>query len=136
MQQIQLNIIPFTPVITTLQAGLYKQKIEGYASLHKGEYPRILWEKFEDELKEISHLYCNFTDTDNADYTEEVNITQSTNFGLHYFRYLIYNYLQSKVDVAFPNFINDVEVWQHDKSKSTTKYNQYNKFTLKVQNNW
>ncbi len=133
MQQIQLNIIPFTPLVTKLEVGLFKEKIEGYASLHKGEYPRELWEQYENELKEISHLYCNFSTTENADYTATVDITRNSNFGLHYFRFLIYNYLQDKVDVRFPNFVNDVEVWQHDKTKSTTKYNLYIKHTLKVQ---
>ncbi len=133
MQQIQLNIIPFAPNNTILKIGLYKQKIEGYASLYKGEYPRILWEQYEAELREISHLYCNFSDVENADYVVEVDITKSTNFGLHYFRFLMYNYFVGKVDVLFPNFINDVEIWQHDKNKSTAKFNQYNKFTLKVQ---
>ena len=133
MQQIQLNIIPFSPTVTKLEVGLFKEKTEGYASLHKGEYPKELWEQYESELKEISHLYCNFSTTENADYTTTVDIKKNSNFGLHYFRFLIYNYLQDKVDVLFPNFVNDVEVWQHDKNKSTTKFNLYNKFTLKVQ---
>jgi len=133
MQEIQLNIIPFSPTVTKLEVGLFKEKTEGYASLHKGEYPKELWEQYESELKEISHLYCNFSTTENADYTATVDIKKNTNFGLHYFRFLIYNYLQDKVDVLFPNFVNDVEVWQHDKNKSTTKFNLYNKFTLKVQ---
>jgi hypothetical protein len=133
MQQIQLNIIPFTPTVTILKVGLFREKTDGYASLHKGEYPKELWEQYENELKEISHLYCNFSTYENADYTATIDIKKNSNFGLHYFRFLIYNYLQYKVDVLFPNFVNDVEVWQHDKNKSTSKFNQYNKFTLKVQ---
>jgi hypothetical protein len=117
MQEIQLNIIPFSPTVTKLEVGLFKEKTEGYASLHKGEYPKELWEQYESELKEISHLYCNFSTTENADYTATVDINKNTNFGLHYFRFLIYNYLQDKVDVLFPNFVNDVEVWQHDKNR-------------------
>ncbi len=133
MQQIQLNIIPFKPIVSVLSVGLYKDKLEGYASLYKGEYPKILWEQHEEELREISHLYCDFASTENADYTAEVNINESTNFGLHYFRFLIYNYFQDKVDIIFPNFVNDVEIWMHDKTKSTAKYKQYNKYTLKIQ---
>ena len=133
MQKIQLNIIPFTPSVTELSVGLYKEKLEGFSSLYKGEYPRIFWDQHEEELKEISHLYCDFAATENADYTAKVNIKESYNFGLHYFRFLIYNYFQDKVDIIFPNFVNDVEIWLHDKTKSTTRYNQYNKYTLKMQ---
>ena len=95
-QEIQLNIIPFSPTVTKLEVGLFKEKTEGYASLHKGEYPKELWEQYESELKEISHLYCNFSTTENADYTATVDIKKNSNFGLHYFRFLIYNYLQDK----------------------------------------
>lgn len=113
--------------------GLYKEKAESFSSLYKGEYPKILWEQHEEELREISHLYCNFATIENADYTAKVNINESINFALHYFRFLIYNYFQDKVDIIFPNFVNDVEIWMHDTAKSTTKYKQYNKFTLKIQ---
>ena len=133
MQNIQLNIIPFTPSVTELSVGLYKEKLEGFSSLYKGEYPRILWDQYAEELKEISHLYCDFSTTLNADYTANVNIRESYNFGLHYFRFLIYNYFQEKVDIIFPNFVNDVEIWLHDKTKSTIRYKQYNKYTLKMQ---
>ena len=51
MQEIQLNIIPFLPTVTKLEVGLFKEKTEGYASLHKGEYPKELWEQYESELK-------------------------------------------------------------------------------------
>jgi hypothetical protein len=67
MQEIQLNIIPFSPTVTKLEVGLFKEKTEGYTSLHKGEYPKELCEQYESQLKEISHLYCNFYPTKNAE---------------------------------------------------------------------
>lgn len=133
MPQIQLNIIPFSLSNTQQTFGFIKQKTEGYAALYKAEYPRELWEQHEEELKDISHLYCNFQDTDNADYTATVDLTFSTNFANHYFRYLIHQYFVGKADIIFPNFVNDIEVWLHDSKKSTIKYKQYNKYTLKVQ---
>jgi hypothetical protein len=51
MQQIQLNIFPFTPLVTKLEVGLFKEKTESYASLHKGEYTRGLWKQYENDLK-------------------------------------------------------------------------------------
>ena len=61
MQEIQLNIIPFSPTITKLEVGLFKEKTEGYASLHKGEYPKELWEQYESELKEIAAALIEFS---------------------------------------------------------------------------
>lgn len=133
MQQIQLNIIPFSLSNTQQAFGFIKQKTEGYAALYKAEYPRELWQQHEDELKDISHLYCNFQDVENADYTATVDLTFSSNFANHYFRYLIHQYFIGKADIIFPNFVNDIEVWLHDSKKSTTQYKQYNKYTLKVQ---
>ncbi len=52
MQEIQLNIIPFSPTVTKLEVGLFKEKTEGYASLHKGEYPKELWEQYERIIKD------------------------------------------------------------------------------------
>jgi len=133
VQKIQLNVIQFTPTNTQLPFGFIKEKADGYSSLYKGEYPKVLWEQYEPELKDISHLYCNFTDTPNADYSATVDLHKSPFFALHYFRFLAFSYFQDKVDVIFPNFVNDVEIWMHDKSRSSTKFNLYNKYTLKFQ---
>lgn len=43
--------------------------------LYKVDYPRELWQQHKDELRDISHLFCNFQDLANADYKRTVDIT-------------------------------------------------------------
>ena len=56
MQNLTLNIIPFSHPSTLLEFGFNKEKKEGYYPLRKFDYPKNLWEKFEEELQDCDNL--------------------------------------------------------------------------------
>ncbi len=131
MQQIQLNIIPFTPVVDRLTFAFYGEK-------HKGFAP-IKWDKLFDtfpEGREPRHknYYSDFQPSREGAIEKEIVFTEAIGFSIHYFRYLVLNYFKSiEGAIVFPNFTEDVEVWIEDSNIRHELYRQYNKFTIKVQ---
>ena len=140
MQQIQLNIIPFAAPFTTATFAFYNNPNlateEGYFPIFKYDLEGLLDDKFSVlELLELEKLYTNFQPAQEGAIELEINLTQTTRFANHYYRYLIRQYFVGKVDIMQQNFTSETEVWIHDTQKSNSKYNQYNQFTLKVQHN-
>ena len=127
-QKLKLNILNFENPVDEIECGFYKEKIEGYAPLHKAEYPKILWEEHEDELKDISYLYTDFETTEGCDYRAKVKLISSANFSAHYYKYKIRNYFLKIADVAQYDFVGDVEVWLRDRKLSTTQFDTFQVF--------
>lgn len=130
MQQIQLNIIPITPVSNTLTFSFFGDKFPKSAS--------IKWDKLFDEFPEgraadKQSYYSDFVTTEGADIEKEIDIYNAINFSQKYFRYQIFNYFKGIEGVVLhSNYIDDVEVWIWDETIKHRTYRTYNKFTLKV----
>lgn len=131
MQQVQLNLISFTPVKTKLKFAFYPEKEPGMAS--------IKWDKLFDEFPEgrdpaMQFYYCDFQSAREDAIEKEIELFHAVGFAKRYFNYLILNYFK-RIDgaIVFPNFTKDVEVWFTDNDIRDPLYKVYNKFTLNVQ---
>lgn len=131
MQQVQLNLISFTPVKTKLKFAFYPEKEPGMAS--------IKWDKLFDEFPEgrdpaMQFYYCDFQSAREDAIEKEIELFHAVGFAKRYFNYLILNYFK-RIDgaVVFPNFTKDVEVWFANNDIRDPLYKVYNKFTLNVQ---
>lgn len=128
MQQIKLNLIPFTPVKTTLSCAFYPEKQKGMAPIHWSK----LFETFpEDRDPAAQFYYTDFLPEREGAIVKELNLLQCISFAKHYFRFQILQYFRQMQDsVVFPNFTQDVEVWFEDKSANDPLYKVYNKYSL------
>ena len=91
MQQIQLNIIPFTPIVSKLKFAFFGSKIPNGAS--------IKWDKILDEFPEgreakLKSYYSDFVTTEGADIETEIDVFKAIDFSQKYFRYQIFNYFK------------------------------------------
>jgi hypothetical protein len=133
MQQIQLNIIPFTPVVNSLSFAFYGEKVPNSAS--------IKWDKILDEFpaerdNTAQYYYSDFKEAKEGAIVKEIEFLKAISFSTHYFSHLIFNYFKNiEGAVVFPNYVNDVEVWFEGATNKNKIYKVYNKFTLKTQYN-
>ncbi len=131
MQQIQLNIISFKPLVDKLSFAFYDEKQKGFAPIY--------WDKLLDTFPEgrearFKNYYSDFQPARQGAIEKEIVFTEAVGFSIHYFRYIILNYFRSVPGaVVFPNFTEDIEVWLEDATVNKELYRQYNKFTIKVQ---
>lgn len=100
-----LNILSFPAPAEPKEFQFITEKTEGYKPLRKAEYPFALWQKHEEELQDCKRLYCNFTINGQADFSAEVDLTKSSNFGIHYFNHLIRSHFEGVADMVYPNFV-------------------------------
>ena len=130
MQQIQLNIIPFTPVVSKLKFAFFGSKIPNGASI---KWDKILAEFPEGREAKLKSYFSDFVTTEGADIETEIDVFKAIDFSQKYFRYQIFNYFKGIEGVVLhSNYIDDVEVWIEDESTTHRTYKTYNKFTLKV----
>lgn len=127
-----INILTFSHPEEKKEFGFKLIKEEGYSPLRRGEFPKELWAKHQEELAEIKNLYCNFKTTENCKYTTKVDFTKSIFFAKHYYHYRIAEYFRDVANVVHPNFINAATIWFESESESTTVFKLYYKFTLSV----
>lgn len=127
-----INILTFSHPEEKKEFGFKLIKEEGYSPLRRGEFPKELWAKHQEELAEIKNLYCNFKTTENCKYTTKVDFTKSIFFAKHYYHYRIAEYFRDVANVVHPNFINAATIWFESESESTTIFKLYYKFTLSV----
>lgn len=127
-----INILTFSHPEEKKEFGFKLIKEEGYSPLRRGEFPKELWAKHQEELAEIKNLYCNFKTTENCKYTTKVDFTKSIFFAKHYYHYRIAKYFRDVANVVHPNFINAATMWFEAPVESTPEYTLYYKFTLSV----
>lgn len=128
-----LNILTFNAPSEPKEFQFITEKTDGYKPLRKAEYPFSLWQKYEEELQDCKRLYCNFISNGQADFTTEVDLNKSSNFGIHYFNHLIRSYFAEVADLVYPNFVDDTEVWFRADTESDVTLQAYYKYTIKVQ---
>lgn len=125
---IQLNLIPFTPIKTTLSCAFYPEKQKGMAPIH---WSKLLETFPEDRDPAAQFYYTDFLPEREGAIVKKLDLLQCISFAKHYFRYQILQYFRQMQDsVVFPNFTQDVEVWFEDKSANDPLYKVYNKYSL------
>ncbi len=135
-QTIQLNVIPFKPMIDEIICNFhYNKPTKGsYASIYIDNISTVLEGKIDASmLNEDNKLYTNFTLEDPDTIQLKINLADNPYFALHYYRQVITEYFRSVADVMYNNFTKDIQVWFKSVEQSDTKYTTYFKFTLKVQ---
>lgn len=133
-QSLLLNIIPFKAPVQEAQFAFYTSKQEGYCPIHKDDLKGVIEGLIdESQLEHGNWLYTDFEPAKEGATLINVSLTECIYFAQHYYRHLIRQYFLGIADVMRSNFTNEIEVWFHNKQKSTAKFNVYNQFTLKVQ---
>lgn len=132
-QQIQLNIIPFTPLQSSKVFAFYDEKVPNSFSIH---WDKLFNEFPEGREKDKQYYYSTFQPANDQNFEQVIEFTKAINFSCHYFTHLIFNYFKA-IDgaIVFPNYVDNVEVWFIDTKHKNNTYNLYNKYTLKVQYN-
>lgn len=134
-QEITLNILPFTLPIRSANFAFYLQKKEPhYCPIHKDDIKGMLDGIInENELEYGNWLYTDFQPPQEDAIIFHIDLTEHPYFGLHYYRYLLQSYFIGKADALRRNFAKELEIWIHSGKESTSKFNIYYQFTLKVQ---
>lgn len=135
-QTIQLNVIPFFPIVGEIVCNFhYNKPTKGsYASIYIDNISTVMEGKIDASmLNENNKLYTNFTSEDPDTIQLKINLADNPYFALHYYRQVITEYFRSVADVMYNNFTKDIQVWFKSVEQSDTKYTTYFKFTLKVQ---
>lgn len=135
MQQIQLNIIPFTPPVKEITLPFYIGKQEGYYGLFlDDEVLALVGDKLTAlELIENKWIYTDFGKPQKDAIVVTINGMQHPTIALHYFKHLLYNHFRNGVaHIMQRNYIDDIEVWFLNPHEIRPTYNIFDKFTLKV----
>lgn len=133
MENLKINIIPFKHPSLKKEFGFYKEKKDGFYSIHRGDLPKEIWDNFNTELQDLKFLYSNFSDTQDCDMMATVDMSHSTTFAKHYYTRLVYNYFYAIADAIQFNYVKDIEVWFLDTKAIATGFKTYNKYTLKIE---
>ncbi|MBD80000.1 MAG: hypothetical protein CL840_13895 [Crocinitomicaceae bacterium] len=133
MNNLTINIIPFKHPSIQKEFGFYTEKKEGYFPIHRTELPNELWDNQKEEVVKHKFYYTNFEDTEDCILKTKVDLYSSTKFAKHLYTRLVYQYFIDIADAIQFNYVGDIEVWLLDAKASTTKYNSYNKYTLKIE---
>ena len=133
-QDLKLNILTFTHPIQSLSCSFTLVKADGYYPVSIRNLPINITEIFtEAELQNVEYAYTNFTANKTISAPIMVLFAESKRFAKHYYSFLIATYFTTIADAIKTNFVSDTEVWFLDNAKSTTNFNAYNTYTIKVQ---
>lgn len=107
MQQIQLNIISFTPPVKEITLPFYLCKQEGYYGLFLDEE---VWALGDDkmttlELIENKWIYTDFGKPQKDVIVVIINAVQHPNIQLHYFRHLLHKHFPPLSGVSPPDHL-------------------------------
>lgn len=128
-----INILTFNAPAEHIEFQLFKEKIIGSYPLTKYEYPFSLHDDYGDEIQSYDKLYCTFDNNVLGDYKTCIDLNVARGFAIHYFNFKIREYFTGTAYIVYPNFINDTEVWILSNTESSTIFNAYGKYSLKVQ---
>jgi hypothetical protein len=138
MQQIQLNIIPFTAPVNQVTFSFYKEFQEGHCPMYiDTDLERLLDDIMTKNQQDASPwLYTDFGKPTKEAIILTIDLSIHTNFAAHYYRHLIFNYFKNgTANIMHRNFIKEIEVWILNENSKSDNYNVYNQFTIKVQHN-
>jgi len=133
-QDLLLNIITFSPPEGKQTFAFYKEKQANYFPVFKDDLQGLLDDVLTPlELEELERLYTDFQEPKEGALLLDIDLSVSTRFANHYYRFLIRDHFKGIADIIHENFTSETEVWFHNPEKSTDKFKIYNQFTLKVQ---
>jgi len=133
-QNLILNILTFNHPVVKKDFAFYTEKKNGCLPINHYEFPLNIEEIIPDaKTQKLQQLYTDFENTSDKEALISVDLTKCTRFAKHYYAWLIYNHFKTVADVVNSNFVRDLEVWFYDKKESSTEYNAYKVFTLRVQ---
>jgi hypothetical protein len=129
-----LNILTFDPPVEEKEFSFSLENGNDRYPIKKSECWFAFNTLYRESVKEkVNYLYSNFSNDLPDSQNVIINLTKSTKFAKHYYTWLIYNYFKDVADIINKNFVNDVQIWFHDKSQSKPEYNAYRTFTIRVQ---
>jgi hypothetical protein len=133
-QNLILNILTFNHPVEQKNFAFYTEKKNGCYPINHYEFPLNIAEIIPDaKSKKFEQLYTDFENTLDKEAVIPVDLIKCTRFAKHYYSWVIYNHFKTVVDIVNSNFVNDLEVWFHDKNESTSEYKAYKVFTIRVQ---
>lgn len=135
MQNLQLNIIPFSSPVKEITLPFSVGKSQGYYGLFLDEeLKELVGNKMSKlELFENKRIYTDFGTPKENSFQITIDIEKHPNLALHYFKHLIYTYFRNGVaHIMQRNFADDIEVWFLNTEEKRPTYNIFDKFTLKI----
>ena len=138
LQNLILNIIPFTPASGKKTFAFYKEYKEGYCSFYIDDDMSGLLDGKMTLLEQADFpwLYTNFQEPQQGALVLDIDLTIHIDFAAHYYRHLIFNHFKNGVaQIMHRNFTKEVEVWFLNEASTSVKYNVYSQYTLKIQHN-
>ena len=135
MQNLQLNIIPFSTPVNEITLPFSVGKQQGFYGLYlDDEVKELVGDKMTKlEYLENKRIYTDFGTPKENSFLLTIDIEKHPKLALHYFKHLIYTYFRNGVaHIMQRNFTDDIEVWFLNTEEVRTGYNLYDKFTLKV----
>lgn len=135
MQNLQLNIIPFSTPVNEITLPFSVGKQQGFYGLYlDDEVKELVGDKMTKlEYLENNRIYTDFGTPKENSFLLTIDIEKHPKLALHYFKHLIYTYFRNGVaHIMQRNFTDDIEVWFLNTEEVRTGYNLYDKFTLKV----
>jgi hypothetical protein len=133
-QSLLLNVIPFSAPAGKNTFAFYREKLPGCVPIFKKDFHDLLEGHFTRlEMIELEKLYTDFEAPKPGAFLLDIDLSKAPRFANHYYRYLIRKHFTGIADIMHQDFTSETEVWFHDRAASTSKYNLYNQFTLKVQ---
>jgi len=134
MTNFEINILTFDHGSPVTLPFFKEQQAKKNITLKRSEIPHEVYRSLpEKEQEQLKRVYTDFVTKENADFELEVDLSKSFRFARYYYNHLIQDYFKERATYVTDNYINDVEVWFHNQSQSTPRYNAYNVYTLKVQ---
>ena len=116
-----VNLITFSHPEKERTFGFKRSKQSGHSPLRRAEFPKELWATHQEELADTKHLYCDFTTTENCDYTTTVDLSKSVHFAKHYYHFRMAEHFKKVAHVVHPNFVNAATIWFEATGESTNK---------------
>ena len=81
MENLKINIIPFQHPSLKKEFGFYKEKKDGFHSIHRAQLPNEVSDNFKTKLQDLKFLYSNFKDTQNCVMLNQVYELKLNGFG-------------------------------------------------------
>jgi hypothetical protein len=130
MENIKINIIPFSHPQEEYEFHFTDERERGYFPIRREELPQELLSQIGGE---VERLYGTTEKTDYTKFSITVKAEDSPMFLKHYYNHLIFSYFKSKAKVVTKNFVGDTEAWFLSKDLSTRQYWAFKRYTIKVQ---
>jgi hypothetical protein len=133
MSEFEINVLPFSILQEQVEISFSTKKKEGYDPIYKYNLPK----NFPSEIGESLEKDAWWTIVpQEGDTVISVNLLENKRFAKHYFNKNLFDHFHNQNILTNHNFIRDTEVWLEDTSVHNNDFRKYNKFTLRIDNNY